>query len=279
MRPIAALVFAVLTVPAVAEEVAPPLQKETLHPAFCLTPAQVAALTEEGRTLARKGKKPEDIQKRFEVRPRWVRGKKGKADAKVWFWENGGMGICAAAYEAERLYQTFPQLDAALKNGQVEETLTFDLVLQSQPSKRRDADEREVRVLRFVLSDDLGHHWVAAEGDTEAKDASGTTVTFGLSPVTSVETAAATADHVGTIGTTPTWGRVDSRARSVRTDLVPWSRETPFYRASYRVTFPTFNEDGRARIGPDVRTLTLRVVTERGEMAAEYRLDEQARRR
>jgi hypothetical protein len=44
--------------------------------------------------------------------------------------------------------------------------------------------------------------------------------------------------------------------------------------ATYRVSIPLFNADGTSRIGPDVKTLTLRIVTNAGELSASYDLKE-----
>jgi outer membrane protein assembly factor BamB len=124
--------------------------------------------------------------------------------------------------------------------------------------------------LRFVLSDDRGHNWVAEETATKSEDKSGALTIGGLPPLPSRQTATATATGNGLIGTTHTWSKVTAKATSTRTDFIPWSVERPHYRADYQVSSPLFGSDGKALIGPDVKTLTLRIITETGEMNAVY---------
>jgi hypothetical protein len=280
---------------ALADPVAP--DAANLNAAFKFTPDQYQAALDEGKRAAQKGKKPEEVLKRCRQELIWVRagGRDGKSSSMVWCLPLQQASVVAAAYQAEKLYES-PSLPAWLATEGHYRHIAFRVMLLSRPKigqdpwrafaaglshtvapneVRRPASEAEVNAVKFLLTDDRGHRLEAAS--TASTEQSAGTVTYGG---VDVQTHSMTAGTAGTLnattvgpgGSTFTNGSYNAQSTFTRTDYMPWSAQTPYYQAWYTVVFPLFDDQGKPTIGADVKTVTLHAITEAGELDAVYNL-------
>jgi hypothetical protein len=276
-----------------------------LHPAFTITPDQFKEWTKLGQEMARKGRKEEDVWSKFAKTPGWSRGKRGRANGKVWSLQFDGGDIVYQSYRSERLYEKSSLPGYLATQGGFSKELQFQVALVSQPKIGRDdtssilaalagavnptnaakyaaqvpervlaeADATEVRAVKFVLSDDKGNNYAA---EAEGQESAGTMTFSGVNPTqktTEVNTnATASANAVGTGGYATATANVYARSVYTQTEYVPYTSDHPYYQARYTVRFPLFDEKGHTRITADVKELTLRIITEKGEMNVIYKL-------
>ena len=237
-----------------------------LHPAFKYTGEQVKRAIEKGVEVAHKGKKFDAIIGKNRQNLHWTRGKGGKShESFVWNYGVDGMAISFVAYRASSLYENNKIPEEYQQSGLHMKVLMFEVHLTSVPrpaqfiwEQNKDADAADVKVVKFVLSDDKDHNYTAEGGSTQGKDSSGS---MNFSGITSVPT-------IGSISTgyfTSTFSQVS---------YIPWSKQAPYYQAKYIARFSLFDEDGQPRIKSDVKQITLHVITESGELSAIYKLSD-----
>ena len=262
----AAFVFCSSLLSAQDKETKPGIQEDVanLHPSFRYTGEQVSRAIQKGEEAAHKGKKLDVIADKMKQNLRWVRGKGGKShESFVWNEGLDGLLISADAYKSATLYEDSKIPKEYLKSGLHLKALLFRVHLTSIPKQKlfiwqqnKAADEADVKVVKFVLSDDQGHNYTAESGSTQGKDTSG-----------SVELSGTTA--------VPTYGVASTgyfTSTFSQTSYIPWSKQVPYFQAKYIVKFSLFDENGQSRIKPDVKQITLHVVTESGELSAFYKL-------
>lgn len=276
-----------------------------LHPAFTVTPDQFKERVKVGQDLARKGRKVEDVWSKFAKTPGWSRGKRGRANGRVWCLQFDGGDVVTETFRAERLYEKSSLPEYLATQGGFSNELQFQVALVSQPKVGRDdtasilaalagavdptnagkyaaqvpervlaeADASEVRAIKFVLSDDKGNNYAA---ESEGQESSGTMTFSGVIPTQTTgevnTTASGTASAVGTGGYATASGNMYTRSVYTRTEFVPYTSNHPYYQARYFVRFPLFDEKGRPRIMSDAKEVTLRIITEKGEMNVVYKL-------
>ena len=255
-----------------------------LHPAFKLSPAQVLAAMQIGREAAKKGHKLDSIMDSFKEMPVWTRGRGGTShESRVWIWNVYGNNISAMEYDSATKYEDSRVPKKLTTEGYFARDVKFDVLVTSVPKVARNrfqhnknADDADVHVIKFVLSDDLGNNYAAIEGSAEAKDTSGTMTftgkrahtTYGQSQTNSTASGTATGPGGTAYGTA--YG--SSNSTYTQTEYIPWSVTKPYYQARYIVSFSLFDAGGHARIGPDVKKLTLHIVNGTGELTAVYPL-------
>ena len=249
--------------------------------------------------------------KAYREQPRWVRGKEGKVhESAVWCYGLDGIMMSIQAYNAARMYTPLNMPKERQTDGNVTITgfLDFDVVLTSVPKiketgasagrrlgaaiaaiaggtssptgveyeLRTQANEQDVKVLKFVLSDDQGHNYEAEAGATTGQDNPGQMTSSGTNiipqTVTQNSSFTATGSAYGSGGyATATATGYGTSTYTVQ-QYIPWSTTNPYYQARYSVRFSLFDEDGKARIGPSVKEITLRIITENGEQDVVYKL-------
>lgn len=261
-----------------------------LHPAFVLSPGDVEAAIKRGEDTAKKGQKLQSLTDKYSRKPHWVRGKKGTVhESRVWCSSLDGTGISLESYRAASKYETLRIPDFLRKSGGHLNTLDFEVVLTSAPklpqvaqngivwSGFKAADEADVRVEKFVLSDDRDHFFEANEGATSGTDSSGSVTESGISAIpkyTEVTNAnvSVSANAYGTGGHSYAQAYGYGSATSTRFEYVPWSQQHPYFQARYRVCFSLFDKDGKPRISRDAKEIVLRIVTANGEQDVTYLL-------
>lgn len=286
-----------------------PPQFSGLHPTFLLSPDEISAAIKRGEEAARKGKTLDDLYKAYRQQPRWARGKEGKVhESAVWCYSLDGMVLSEAAYQAGRMYTPLNIPEEYRTGGCHVNDLVFDLILTSVPKIKptaesqgrvwgaviaaiggaaRDpggveyevaaqADERDVKVLKFVLSDDQGHNYDAQAEAVTGQDTSGQMTSSGTNiipqTVTQNSSFTATGSAYGSGGYATARATGHGTSTYTMQQYIPWSTTNPYYQARYRVRFSLFDEDGKARIGPSVKEITLRIITENGEQDVVYKL-------
>jgi hypothetical protein len=267
-----------------------PFNTTNLHPAFKFTADQCKEWVTAGQKMAAVGQGWDKLAKKFQRTPAWVRGKQGKASARVWCFGFDGGYLQREGFRAQSLYEDPCVPEHLVTNGGHFRGLVFEVLLASPPRNGQDpnaaflsgdaragdpanaarykvpdqvsrhADDSEVQAIKFVLSDDKGHHYTAAEGSTNGQDSSGTATFMGQLAKPTDESANMTV------------GGLFAQSTYTRTEYIPYSQRNPYFRARYLVTFPLFDEQGQPRIAADVSELTLHIVTPKGEMKVKYKL-------
>ena len=282
---------------------APDMQQ--LNPALVCTGDQFTRFIDAGKELAQKGRKPSQVRDKYGKSPVWYRGGHGKAGGRVWCTDFDGGYVVNESYQAERKYEKVSFPESAASTGLYVKELQFDVALLSAPKigknawaalfagladiadpsngganlasvpdvvlKQADADE--VTAVKFVLSDDEGNNFAAeSEGDVS----SGTVTHEGVSAVGSfgsvTTTANGTASAVGSHGYASATASGYSRSTYRTTQFIPYTSQHKYFQSRYRVTFPLFDENGNPRISRSVKRLTLRIITEAGELDVDYKL-------
>ena len=255
-----------------------------LHPAFRLTPEDVASAMRCGQEAARRGKKLDYLLADYKRMPQWVRGKAGRVhESAVWCYSLGGLPVSLETYRAACEYTTPNIPEGVRTEGTSVSTLEFRVVLESAPrlakyrwQRDRLADEEDVKVRKFVLSDDKGSNYEAEEGSASGSESSGIMTFSGVSVIPHTEDTTSRATATGSVygsggyayGSATAYGT----STSTRYAYIPWSESHPYYQAKYSARFSLFGKDGRPRITQDVREITLRIVTENGEQDVTYTL-------
>jgi len=294
-----------------AENLSKPLQFRDLHPAFLLFPEEVSLAIKRGEEAAKKGKTLDDLMKPYRQQPRWVRGREGKVhESAVWCFGLDGIAISIQAYNAARMYTALNIPEERRTEGYVTITgfLDFDVVLRSVPKVeetgasqgrrlgaaigailggasvptgieyelKTQADERDVKVLKFVLSDDQGHNYEAEAGATTGQDTSGQMTSSGTNiipqTITQNSSWTATGHAYGSGGYATARANAYGTSTYTMQQYIPWSTTNPYYQARYSVRFSLFDQDGKPRIGPSVKEITLRIITDNGEQVVVYKL-------
>ena len=290
----------------------PPLKQPQfsgLHLTFLLAPDEVSAAIKRGEEAARKGKTLDDLWKAYRQQPRWVRGKDGKIhESAVWCYSLDGMMLSQTAFQAARMYTPQNIQEGHRTDWVVVDSLDFEVLLTSVPKIKEtgasqgrrvgaaiaaigggtsnptgieyelktQADERDVKVLKFVLSDDRGNNYDAESGAAAGQDTSGQMTSSGTNIIP--QTITQNSSWTATGSAYGSGGYATARANGYGTSTytmqqyVPWSTTNPYYQARYSVRFSLFDEDGKARIGPGVKEITLRIITENGEQDVVYKL-------
>jgi hypothetical protein len=266
-----------------ASQTKPP-DTEQIHTAFKISPDQVNAAVKLGEDTFRKKRKMETFVDRYRQNPQWTRGKRGRShESYVWALSFEGLPLSVEAYRKASLYEDLKIPEKLRGEGGYLNSLRFSVSLNSISKVarnifqgNRDADERDVKVIKFVLSDDKGNNIMASEGSTEGEQTSGSMTFSGVAVrpeygrSNTFSSASGTATGAGgTVSGTAT-GYSTSTYRRFRYEA--WSVERPYYSASYIVEFPLFDEEGKPKISREARQIFLRVITESGELTATYKL-------
>jgi hypothetical protein len=286
----------------------PPVPKaRDLNSAFIIAPEQYRDLISRGTDMAKKGRKPNDVLNKYGKAPLWVRGGHGRANGRVWTLSFDGGFVLYEAYRAARTYEQVPFGDRAASHGLYVSELRFDVCLISAPKVGKNewsqlfaglagvadpsnaakylnrvpdtllksADAAEVRAVKFVISDDEGNNF-AAEGAGQVS--SGTVTYSGVKALESsgqvTTNATGSANVSGTGGSATVTSTGYSQSVFTQTEFIPYSSEHQYYQARYDVHFPLFDERGTPRFSQNVRRLTLRIITDGGELDVEYKLPE-----
>lgn len=258
---------------------------QPVNAAFVLSPDIVKAAVARGEYLAKKGKKWADVLSDFRETPKWVRGKGGKAaSSRVWCLSLGATPVIALSYNAATRYEANPVSEKIRREGVTVPTIDFQVWLESKPkigrwkwSKSRNADEDDVRATKFVLSDDKGNNFEAQPGATVGDDASGVMHFSGTAVVPhSSETTSQSSATASAYGSNGAWasgsGTAYGTSRTTWNEYHPWTADRPYYASRYFVSFSNFDDNGRPIIGPDVRKITLRIITPNGEQDVQFDL-------
>jgi len=260
----------------------PPKQDEAaLNSAFKLTPEQVKIIVSRAEVAAKQGKKLDDLVKPYRHNPEWTRGKKGKAhESYVWAMSFEGFPITCDAFKSASLYETNKLIENLKTTGASASGLNFSAVLSSMPriarfawESNKNADENEIRVVKFVLSDDHEHNLNADISTIRSSQSTGDVTFTGVAPQVSKSSGStnATGSVVTPDGQTTS---VTARANTsfTRTDYIPWSVQRPFYTAKYFVRFPMYDEQGHPFVTEDVKEITLHIITQAGELTTSYKI-------
>ncbi len=286
------LLILVVMAPVVAQPAptAPVHDVRNLHPALTWSPEQYRQWQEAGLKAAKNGTKRDKLAKKWQQDAKWPGGRQGRASARVWCLGLDGGLVTIGTFDAERLYQK-----ANLPESGYVHTLTFEVSIISTPKigvssgeaflggltgttpqsrVRRQAVAGEVRALRFFVETDTGDRFPV---ETESRSDESGTVTYGGVATFRAQdrlnaTGNGTATVVGPGGSAYAQGSWNASGTFSRTEYVPYSNATPYYKAHYRVLFPLFDALGKPIVGPNVKELTLRFVTEESEATVKYKL-------
>lgn len=129
----------------------------------------------------------------------------------------------------------------------------YQAMQSNEKEQTGTADVKDVRVRKFVVSDDKGNNFNA---DVTSGSNSTGTMTF------SGETQTGRTNVIG-------W---NPRSFATINTYERFTAEHKYYFASYEVTIPLFNSQGKALITPDVKELTLHIITDNGEQQVKYQL-------
>lgn len=256
--------------------------EEVLNQAFRLTTEQLNQAIDKGKQLAQQGKKWDDVYKPVAQMPRGVKGEKGKSHESVVYCVTlNAVNLTAAAYKAANNYDPLPP---RYSHDRFFDQVHFFVSLQSVPKvgekafdRNRLADEEDVQVTKFVLTDDKGNV-INPLGTTSGNGVQKGVMDFsGTNRLEHTETSqtnenadasaydsagnSAYAEGSGTRTTTRTW-----------TQYVPWSESHPYFTATYNVDFPLFDANGQPLIKTDAKSITLHIITPNGEKQVTYDL-------
>ncbi len=226
------------------------------HPAFVLSPEIVRAATARGESLAKKGKKWEDIQKDFKKSrktPKWA-FKKGKEvkNCSVFFRSLDALPVIEASYQSTVQNKTNTLPDGLLDKNYTLTNLEFEVSLRSDPVVQpfteywdtgfRPASAKAVQAVAFTLLDDKGNIFKATSGSTIGKSSTG------LKKLRNAQ------KH-------PVFDKI-----KISTQYLP------YYCEAYKVVFPMFDALGEPIISTDVKKITLNIHTPELSLCAEYDL-------
>ena len=270
------------------------LDVANLHPALRLSPEEVARALALGQEEARRGKTLENLLDRYKRKPRWVRGKGGTVhESEIRCFGIEGNAWTIGAFRAATLYEPVNVPDEVRTRGHVVSELRFEVRLTSIPkssqsrrasssqfaaalasladSKKKGenkaapaiketvvipGDAADVRVVKFVLSDDKGR---AFPGVVEASEDASATVRIPLvRPARDGEDGAAS--------------ETNADGEEVPAGHVLFFENHKVHRMGYTVAFSLFDEHGQARVRPDAKQLILHIITENGEQVVSYDL-------
>ncbi len=239
-----------------------------LNPAFIYTPMDVKLAVKRGELVEKKGRKIDWLINRNRQNPFWVRGNGGRShDSYVWCSDLDGIFLSSEAYQAASLYTTDKQLQTLETTGAIVQQLEFTIHLTSVPhiarwiwQKNKKANPGDVTVIKFVLSDDHNHFFTATSDALSHVETKGSISFSGVTPVHSFSNVNVSGDY-------------NYSATFNRTDFVPWTVAKPYYSANYHVYFPLFDKNGMPRIKSDVKKLTLHIITQTGELDANFTLN------
>ncbi len=222
------------------------------HPAFVLSSEIVRAATARGESLAKKGKKWEDIQKDFKKSRKTPKSAFKKEEVKncsVFFRSLDALPVIEASYQSTVQNKTNTLPDGLLDKNFTLANLEFEVSLRSDPvalpgqgHNVRQASEKAVQADEFFLTDDQGNSTVAKPDSLVGEPS------FGFK-------------QVKTILYQPVFQRWEIRRH-----------EWPYYGRDYKVVFPMYNADGKPIISADAKKVTLYILTPELSLCAEYDL-------
>ncbi len=255
---------------------AQPPDFNNLNRAFILTGSDVTAAVIRGEEAAKKHRNESSFLNGVKTMPEWIRGKKGHIhQSAVWCYGLYGMGITDEVYRRAVLYESMNIPDTWMEHGIYLKSLLFRVFLCSAPHPKRWlfgtsrlADEQDVHVVKFVLSDDEGHYYTAKPGALNGMKASGAITYTWMAPVYTYGGASGSASVFSSEGSAFVTGRSSFWA----TQFIPQSSTQPYYTEIYHVAFNLFNKDGTPRIDANVNQITLHIITEDGEQDVKYNL-------
>lgn len=143
------------------------------------------------------------------------------------------------------------------------------------PRVTREADPGDVEVIRFVLSDGRGNHYEASVSVGGQRE-NGTAIYSGAFALPRVIRGTTNIQADGTargpmgVSSFSVSGTGHSEATLI--EYQPWTVERPYLRKAYLVRFPLFGADGKPRITPEVKELTLHILLPNGEQRVVYKL-------
>lgn len=272
------------------------LDATDLHPAFTFTRPDFEKWVKRGQEAAKKSK-IQDVLSKGQRNPDWTRGKKGPANATVFFLQWEGTAIAVDVFRASNTYEKQPFAPDAFKEGGFFTRLDFLLYLVSEPKVDfrggkaaayisaaaggtptmevvGDANPKEVQVLKVVLTDDQGnvYHAERTEGSAEERTTTFRGVNVNRTTGTASTTSSAYGSAYGAGGYVYGSAYGSSQSTVTINEFVPYSEKHPYYEATYKVSFPLFTPDGKPIIKAGVKELTLHIITEAGEMSVKYKL-------
>jgi hypothetical protein len=267
--------------PVVTADDAPDLPADAvnLHPAFRLSAKRIEEVLAEGKKLARKHKSLDDLMKPYGGYTRVVRGAKDTARGRVWCYGIDGNNFLVDSYNAAILYEEPKIPERVRRTGMTQTALTFSFWLASYPNAEygtiTPADPADVKLIKVVLSDDKGHDYVAQINNSVSQ--SGSTVVQGQTTKSTVVNAAeqstTSTSAYGSIGGYTSGTTNGYTSSTVRIEeAIPYSAQHPYHKAICSASFSLFDENGKARVRPDVKKLTLRIITEAGQQEVEIKL-------
>lgn len=262
---------------------APPvLNYRYLNPAFVLSSSDVDRAIAKGQYLAKKGTAVQDVLKDNTQQPYGVRGEKGRShDSLVTCVNLNGGAYVFPAYQAAINYVAAPK---PRPQGAYEINVAFFVVLKSVPKVKsslfgssRSANEADVTVTKFVLTDDKGNVIVPEMSDLISGIQSGTQTFSGTKHIYHTDSDAVNLNTETTTHNTGTWptntsGSINGTISQHWIERIPWSESHPYYSAIYTVQFPLFGSDGQPLIRADTKSITLHIITPNGEKAVTYEL-------
>ena len=174
------VLFTAFVLPALAQDTPPPDHGEELPAALRITPAQIADAVQKGQEYAKKNGTYVGMLDKYRQNPVWMRGEGGKShESYVRVLNLNGITISALAFQSARKYETLQLPERFKAKGGYNNDIRFEVFLKSIPhiarnrfQKERSADEQDVTVVQFVLSDDQGHNFDATSN--EGSQSSGT---------------------------------------------------------------------------------------------------------
>lgn len=214
-----------------------------------------------------------------------VKGEKGKSRDSIVTWVNSNGGdYVFPAYLAASNYEPLPP---RRPSGVFESDIIFFVMLKSVPSVKRSifdharsADEDDVTVTKFVLTDDKGEVLFPENTRSVGGVQSGMDHFWGTHQIqhhdtenVQVNTDSTTNPPVGNgYWPTETTGTATGTVTHNWTEAIPWSEDHPYYSATYNIQFPLFGADGQPLIKADVKSITLHMITPNGEKDVTYDL-------
>ena len=236
--------------PAVSEK-APPAP---LHPVFTPTPSQVQAAADLGVRARRRKMTARELLSQW--------GKPVPEARGIVIPMAPLVRVSAATYEATKLHRdeaaTQQEIESALEHR--EDILVFQVRLLSRgkgnwlyPPATTSGDKKALESVQFVLADDRGHFYQPLDAEA-ARKIVGKTSESGL-PVTVYSTIQLGGSF---------WISLPFGGTSRRTD----------FEANYQVPFALRDKDGNPVIGPDAKTMSLRIIGATAEKSVVFDLAE-----
>ena len=217
-----------------------------------------------GKDAAKKGKTVDGLFEPYRQNPRWVLGHAGTVhESYVYLTDLNAMPLAYDVWHAVKFYEPI-KIDDQYTPGAVQKNLTFvvNLCAISKMKKKWipfvgvstasvDAEPEDVKVQKFVLSDDQNNNIAADEvktGDVKA----GSNTLFGTNSVTTFCLA--------------------GQSSWTSTIFEPWSEKHPKYTVEYNVDFSLYDEKDNLVLASNTKQITLRIITSKGEQDVVYKL-------